>query len=245
MRWDPRLYQIATLAGLLVYGMGWLGLDIDPPIAATILLTVLATQFAAARLTGLPRFDPRSALISGLSLCLLLRTNSPALAALAAVVAIASKFAGPRRGKHVFNPTNVALVRPPAHRPGLGVARAVGQRGVLRLPPGLPSAALVVNRAARSDVTLAFLAAYAALVFGALAVAGRAADDSAPPPPERRAAALRVLHDLRPAHHARLARRARPLRRPRRVRRLVRASSACSAPTACSGRWPSARSSSR
>src|SRR6266705_5460513 len=81
-RWDPRLYQIATLGGLLGYGVLWLGLDVDPWTAAIILATVLAAQLVATRVTGRGRFDPRSALISGLSLCLLLRTNSPELAVL-------------------------------------------------------------------------------------------------------------------------------------------------------------------
>ena len=29
-RWDPRLYQIATLAGLLAYGIWWLDLKVQP-----------------------------------------------------------------------------------------------------------------------------------------------------------------------------------------------------------------------
>ena len=52
----------------------------------------------------------KSALISALSLCLLLRTDWLALAALAAVVAVGSKFLIRVRDKHVFNPTNLAIV---------------------------------------------------------------------------------------------------------------------------------------
>lgn len=33
--WDPRLYQIATLAGLLGYGIWWLDLEIRPPTASS------------------------------------------------------------------------------------------------------------------------------------------------------------------------------------------------------------------
>src|SRR6185369_8204338 len=72
--------------------------------------TVLIAQFVCGKLWKLPAHDPRSALISGLSLCLLLRTNSLAVAVATAVVAIASKFAVRWRGKHLFNPTNIALV---------------------------------------------------------------------------------------------------------------------------------------
>jgi len=50
--WDPRLYQIATLGGLLAYGVLWLRLDVEPTTAAVILATALAAQLAAARATG-------------------------------------------------------------------------------------------------------------------------------------------------------------------------------------------------
>src|SRR5438477_6886375 len=111
-RWhdDPRLYQIAVLFALLVYGMARLDFDIDAARAALILAAGLLSQFICGRIWNLPSFDPRSPLISGLSLCLLLRTNSAALAVVAAVAAIASKFIVRVRGKHVFNPTNFGLV---------------------------------------------------------------------------------------------------------------------------------------
>src|SRR5262245_62107603 len=34
--WDPRLYQIATLAGLLTYGVWWLDLEVRLPTAVAI-----------------------------------------------------------------------------------------------------------------------------------------------------------------------------------------------------------------
>src|SRR6185436_14694879 len=68
------------------------------------------TQAVCTRLWHLPAFDPRSALISGLSLCLLLRTSSLLLAVAAAVLTIAGKLVLRWRGKHVFNPTNFGIV---------------------------------------------------------------------------------------------------------------------------------------
>src|SRR2546427_12649481 len=103
-RLDPRLYQIAVLSALLVYGIGWLRFEIRLPQAIVLLGTALLTQLACTRLAHLPRFDPKSALISGLSLCLLLRTDHLTLAALAAIVTIASKFVLRWNGKHLFNP---------------------------------------------------------------------------------------------------------------------------------------------
>lgn len=165
-RRDPRLYQIATLSGLLLYGLGWLEFDVPASHAVAILATVLLVQFAATRLSGRPGFDPKSALISGLSLCLLLRTNSLPLAALTAAIAIASKFVLRVGGKHVFNPTNFALVAMMLLTGAVWVSP--GQWGSPAVFGFLLASAggLVVNRAARSDVTLAFLAGYAVLLAG-------------------------------------------------------------------------------
>lgn len=165
-RWDPRLYQIATLGGLLVYGLGWLGFDLPASHVVAILATVLLVQLAATHLSGRPLFDPKSALISGLSLCLLLRANSLELVVITAAIAIASKFVVRIQGKHVFNPTNLALVAMMLLTGEVWVSP--GQWGSAAVFGFLLASAggLVVNRAARSDVTLTFLAAYAALLIG-------------------------------------------------------------------------------
>src|SRR5262245_40857474 len=107
---DPRLYQIACLGGLLAYGVLGLHFDVGPAQIAVTLAAALLAQLLCGRLAGVPAFEPKSALISGLSLCLLLRTESLALAAAAAAIAVGSKFALRVRGKHVFNPTNGALI---------------------------------------------------------------------------------------------------------------------------------------
>src|SRR6266571_2442042 len=101
---DPRLYQIAVLASLLVYGIGWLDFGITLPQIGLLLGTVIVTQaycdHVAARSSGRqPTVNVRSALISGLSLCLLLRTNNPAIDVVAAAVTIGGKFLIRFRGK--------------------------------------------------------------------------------------------------------------------------------------------------
>jgi len=87
------------------------------------------------------------------------------VAALAATLAIGSKFAVRIRGKHVFNPTN------------LGIVATVFLTGAAWISPGQWGASgflgfllacsgmAVVHRALRSDVTFAFLGAYAAILF--------------------------------------------------------------------------------
>jgi hypothetical protein len=151
---------------LLVYGIGWLDFDIGLARSALIVASVLVTQYVCTALWKLPAYDPRSALISGLSLCLLLRTNSPAIATLAAVVTITSKFVLRFGAKHIFNPTNFGLAFMMLITDTAWVSP--GQWGNAAQFAFLMAClgGLVVNRAARSDVTLAFLAVYGALVFG-------------------------------------------------------------------------------
>jgi len=164
---DPRLYQILVLSSLLVYGVVRLDLEVRAPLAAAMLATVLLTQYACTRLWRLPAFDPRSALISGLSLCLLLRTGSLLLGVVAAVATIAVKFVIRWRGKHLFNPTNFGIVALMLATGGR-VWVSPGQWGSAALFAFLVAClgGLVVNRAARSDVTYAFLASYLGVVFG-------------------------------------------------------------------------------
>src|SRR5918996_2092190 len=163
---DPRYYQIAVLTSLLVYGVGWLSFDVGGTHIAILLGSVLLTQFLCGKFFAAAPFDPRSALISGLSLCLLLRTHSPLLLIVAAGVTIASKFLIKWNHKHIFNPTN------------FGIVFMIGLTGEVWVSPaqwgsklyfGFLMACLggmVVHRALRSDVSYAFVFSYAAILFG-------------------------------------------------------------------------------
>ncbi|MDP1588122.1 MAG: RnfABCDGE type electron transport complex subunit D [Prosthecobacter sp.] len=166
MRFDPRHYQIAVLSVLLGYGM--LALDFEVSVGRTglILASVLGCQALGSKMTG-ARFEWRSALISGLSLCLLCRTNEWWLAVLAGVIAIGSKFVLRVSGKHLFNPTNLALVLLLLAADG-AVWVSPGQWGNVAFFAFLMAClgGLVVMRAGRSDVALTFLAAWIALLVG-------------------------------------------------------------------------------
>ncbi|MGH7807156.1 MAG: hypothetical protein ACRENT_03600, partial [Thermodesulfobacteriota bacterium] len=87
---DPRIYQIVVLTSLLVYGILRLEFDVPTLQALLTLATVLLTQYVCTNIFKLPKYDPRSALISGLSLCLLLRTNSLLLVGVTAFITIFS-----------------------------------------------------------------------------------------------------------------------------------------------------------
>jgi len=163
---DPRHYQIAVLASLLIYGVGWLAFDVNGRQIFVLLGSVLMVQYFCTGFFTASRFDPRSALISGLSLCLLLRTNSELLLMVTAMVTIASKFVLKWRGKHIFNPTNFGIVVMLALSDEIWVSPA--QWGS-KLYFGFLMACLggmVVHRAMRSDVSYAFIASDAAILFG-------------------------------------------------------------------------------
>jgi hypothetical protein len=162
---DPRWYQIAMLSALLGYGVFGLRFGLGWDRIAAVIGAALGVQFLCTKLWRLPAYDPLSALISGIGLCTLLRTNGVALAMLAAALAIASKFVLRWRGKHLYNPTNLALTVMLIAGAGWispGQYGHVAFVALLMVCMGLA----VVSRAGRSDVTLAFLGVYAAILFG-------------------------------------------------------------------------------
>ena len=165
-RFDPRWWQICCLGSLLTYGL--LRLNFGTPVVQVIATigTAMATQWVFTRVLRIPTFEWKSALISGFGLCFLFRANDWKLAVLCAAIAIGSKFLIRFRGKHLWNPTNIALVvmmlafdqawvSPGQWGSGPTLAYAMAMAG-----------AFVVNRSARSDTSIAFIAAYAAILFG-------------------------------------------------------------------------------
>lgn len=163
---DPRWYQIACLAMLLAYGMLALDFDITAPRVALIVATAQITQYGCTRWAGLPRFDPVSAFISSLSMCLLLRTNHAAIAGLATVIAIASKFAVRVNDKHVFNPTNLGIAATILLTDDAWVSPGQwGSRATLAFLFACIGG-FVVFRSQRSDITAAFALLWGGLVIG-------------------------------------------------------------------------------
>ena len=163
---DPRYYQIAVLGTLVVYGVVALDFGIQLENAVAIVVTALAVQLAGTRLVGLDRFDPLSPLITSLSLTLLLRTDMASIAALAACIAIGSKFVVRVRGKHVFNPANVAIVTLMLGSDHAWISS--GQWGSAAIGAFALACLgfIVLTRAKRAETTIGFLAFYAMLLFG-------------------------------------------------------------------------------
>jgi hypothetical protein len=162
---DPRYYQIIVLSLLLTYGITVLDFGIRWQNALVIILTAIGIQYLCTRCFRLPRFDPLSPLITSLSLTLLLRTDDIMFAAVAASLAIGSKFLLRFRGKHIFNPANFALVSLMLLSDHAWVSS--GQWGSAAIGAFVLACLgfLVLTRARRAETTIAFVAIFGAMLF--------------------------------------------------------------------------------
>ena len=161
---DPRFYQITVLTALLTIGLTQLQFEIRLPQVIVTFAAALTTQAVAARLAGLPNPGLSSALIFELVALPAAADGGPPWAALAAAIAIGSKFVLRVRGKHVFNPTNLAIVVLLATTTQVWVSP--GQWGSPTFFAFFVAClgTVVVTRAARADVTFAYLACHAGLL---------------------------------------------------------------------------------
>jgi enediyne biosynthesis protein E5 len=161
---DARYFQIAALSTLLAINFVWIDFGAKPLHSALAITSALAAQAACSRWFGLPRIDLRSALITGLSLSLLLRADEPWLPAVAGIVAIASKFVLRIDGKHIWNPAGFAIVALLLTSGGVWISP--GQWGASVWFGSLVAflAILVLRASQRSDVALFFLGSHAALL---------------------------------------------------------------------------------
>ena len=161
---DLRRFQILSLSVLLGYGLAVLGFDQAALNVAAIVAAALVTQWAMTQVYKLPAFDPMSPLITALSLSILLRANSAIVLSAAASMAIASKFLIRAGGKHVFNPANFGIVVLLLATDLAWISPA--QWGSKAWAAFLFAclAGLVLSKAKRADVAVAFLCTYVALL---------------------------------------------------------------------------------
>ncbi len=162
---DPRDFQLMVLANMLIYGLVWLKFDLNIIWIAAILGVALVTQYAATRFCGLPHFQWKSALISGLSLSILMRCPSLTLSLGLAAAAILSKFIFRWNGKHIFNPTNFALVLGILGTSQVSINPGQWENGAILAFFIACMGTFVTNKACRTDVSMAFFGTYALSLF--------------------------------------------------------------------------------
>ncbi|MCB1327050.1 MAG: RnfABCDGE type electron transport complex subunit D [Leptospiraceae bacterium] len=162
---DPRHYQIACLLTMVVYQSLAFDFTLLPAEALLLIGTALLSQAILGYVFAV-RFEWRSACISGLSLVLLLRTESPAMLVLAPLIAISSKFLIRYQNRHVFNPTNLAIILLLLSGAPVWVSPGAWGSSTTLAFLALLAGGAVVHKALRQDVTIALLFSYGAIVIG-------------------------------------------------------------------------------
>lgn len=132
---DVRDYQIFFLSLFLFLGISTRDWTLHPKLMLVVIVSCILTQLLlsfwvntwqilpkyttpiydsparfSAFISSLSLNSLRSALITGLGLCLLLRANDYRTMILAGCLAIASKFVLKVKGKHFFNPANFGII---------------------------------------------------------------------------------------------------------------------------------------
>lgn len=107
---DARHYQIIFLSVFYIYGVSFLGWLENAHFAFLAIITCLVMQTLFCQWLNLPMSALKSALISGFSIALMLKTSSVFPILLASIISISSKYFIRYNGKHVYNPTNFGII---------------------------------------------------------------------------------------------------------------------------------------
>ena len=172
---DARNAQILFLSMFLLLGIGTRDWTLRPDFILIIGLSCLFTQWLCSSiysfyinkkitLLSLEFLSSwRSALITTLGLCLLLRANHWTTLALAGCCAIASKFIFQSQGKHFFNPANFGIIIALTLSADAWVSP--GQWGTYSwyLLLFLGTAGIILKKVGRWDTSAAFLITYMGL----------------------------------------------------------------------------------
>jgi Na+-transporting NADH:ubiquinone oxidoreductase subunit NqrB len=162
---DPRYFQILFLGSFLLFGVSYLGWQSEMNTYISLLASAVITQLAFTQFTTKRYSSVKSALITGLGLCLLLKTGSIETAILAAVIAISTKFIIKVKNKHVFNPANIGIVAAILLTNDAWVSP--GQWGSSVLLWFFVGAAglMMILKVGRMDTTLTFILTFGCLLF--------------------------------------------------------------------------------
>lgn len=107
---DARNLQIIILSSFLCYGLINLDWSFEALKFTAVIVASVITQWTFSKIVHGDLRGISSALITGIGLCLLLKTNEIWVSVLAAVLSIAVKFLLKADGKHFFNPSNFGIV---------------------------------------------------------------------------------------------------------------------------------------
>lgn len=167
---DPRYFQITILGLLLFYGVTFLGFEITIERCLIFISSTLFWQWVFTFLTCkykkiIINQDLKSALISSLSMCLLVRTDQILWIILIPFLTVAMKFLIRTNDKHIYNPTNIAIVTMLIFDGGWISPGQWGNEAFFAFLFACLGM-LVVYRSMRADVALSFIFFWCVLIFG-------------------------------------------------------------------------------
>ena len=162
---DARHFQLFFLASFLVFGILNLGWEFQLVQFAVIFGVCLGAQSIGIALTTNDWRGLKSAAISSLSLCLMLKAGGLWTLAIAGLLTIGSKYLIRVKGKHVFNPTNFGIIIAILITGDAWISPGQwGANAVFLFTIGVASA-IMLFRIGRIDVSLVFLGVFAGLQF--------------------------------------------------------------------------------
>jgi Na+-transporting NADH:ubiquinone oxidoreductase subunit NqrB len=162
---DARDFQILFLSAFLILGIFNRDWTVRPELMIAILFSTIATQLLADRMFSSENPTIRSALITAISLCALLRAGSITTMVIAGAVSILSKFLFRYRGKHYFNPSNFGIILVLLLTSDAWVSPGQWGNEVWFVLLFFATGGMVVQKVGRWETTGAFLGGYALLEF--------------------------------------------------------------------------------
>jgi Na+-translocating ferredoxin:NAD+ oxidoreductase RnfD subunit len=172
LRLDPRYFQVIFQAIFLSYGiliLGWKAdwQHISISIAGCILFQYAADSIKANRFMKPREFDRWgfSVLISAMSLCLLLKTNSWQISLLAAFLTVVSKYIFRWNQKHIFNPSAFGIVACLFLTDDAWLSPGQWGSDTVLFFTVITLGTIVVTRVQKLDISLAFLITFTGLLY--------------------------------------------------------------------------------
>ncbi|MGB0126398.1 MAG: RnfABCDGE type electron transport complex subunit D [Rhodocyclaceae bacterium] len=161
---DARLFQITAQAALLTVGVLARDFSLRPEQMLLTFAAGIATQAIWLRLLGIRHAGLLSAVVTCFGISLLVRADNLWVHPLLAALAISAKFTLRIRGKHVFNPANLAVILALAVVPGAWISPGQWGADLAYASLFVAFGSLVTRQARRWDISWAFLAFYLGLV---------------------------------------------------------------------------------
>lgn len=171
--WDARYFQMAFQLIFLSYGLVFLQWKAEWLAYVLFIGTGLLMQWLADSISTKKIIHPlhwsnggwKSALISCLSLCLLLKTNHWYICIIAAALTVLSKYILRYKSKHIFNPSAFGIVATVLITKDAWLSPAQWGSGVVIFFAVCCLGLIVVSKVQKLDITLAFLFTFGGLLF--------------------------------------------------------------------------------